>query len=274
EPITGRVVSMVPGKEPELNALYLRSGRFPEPGRDDEVVVTEAFAKARSLALGDRLALLLDGRRHRVTVAGVVLSAADVDTVGGATLLPDDARFGVLWMAEEPLAAALGMRGVYNDFSIGLARDASAADVVDAVDRILAPYGGAGAFDRSLQPSEHFLAQKMQQIATSATVIPAIFLAVAAFLLNVVMTRTVAAERTQIATMKAFGYTSGEIARHYTEFALVLSGAGAALGVMVGAALGRGMLGIYTGYYHFPLLPLTVTGRTIATSVCVTLAAG
>jgi putative ABC transport system permease protein len=274
EPITGRVVSMIPGKEAELSSLYLRSGRLPEPGRDDEVVVNEAFARARSLALGDRMALLLDGRRHTVTVTGVVLSPEYVDTVGGATLLPDDARFGVIWMAEEPLAAALGMRGVWNDFSLGLARGASEADVIDAVDRILVPYGGAGAYGQALQPSEHFLAQKLKQLATTATVIPAIFLAVAAFLLNVVMSRTVAAERTQIATMKAFGYTSGEIARHYTSFALVLSGSGAALGVAAGAALGKGILNLYKDYYHFPLLPLTVTGRTIAVSVCVTLAAG
>ena len=273
EPLTGRLVSIQPGKEAPLDALYLRTGRIPEPGRDGEVLVSEAFAQARSLALGDRIRVLLNGRHTEVTVVGVALSPEYVFQVGGGQLLPDDARFGVLWMAEEPLAAALDMRGVANDFSIALAQGASEADVIDAVDAILAPYGSPGAYGRADHPSDRMLADELKQLRTTATLIPAIFLAVAAFLLNVVMSRMVTTERTQIATLKAFGYSSGEIARHYVRFALVLSGAGAALGVAVGAALGEGMLGLYTQYYRFPVLPLAITARTIAIAVGVTMAA-
>lgn len=273
EPIAGRILSIEPDREPTLNALHVRSGRLPEPGRNAEVVVNEAFAKARSLRLGDRLGALVNGRRQELVITGVVLSPEYVDTVAAGQIIPDDARFGVVWMAEEPLAAALDMRGVHNDFAIALARGASEADVVDAVDRVLAPYGGAGAFGRARHPSDYLLVEKLRGVRTSATIIPAIFLAVAAFLLNVVLSRVVATERTQIATLKAFGYTSGEIARHYVRFALVLAGAGTALGVALGAALGQGMLSIYRGYYFFPLLPLTITPRTIAIAVTVTLLA-
>lgn len=273
EPITGRVHGIVPGREPELDALHLRTGRLPEQGRDAEVVVNEAFAKARSLSLGDRVGALVNGRRQELTITGVALSPEYVDTVGPGQLIPDDARFGVLWMAEEPLAAALDMRGVANDFAIGLAKGASEADVVDAVDRVLAPYGGAGAFGRDRHPSDYLLMEKLRGVRTSATFIPAIFLGVAAFLLNVVMSRMVTTERTQIATLKAFGYTSAEIALHYVRFALVLAGAGTALGVALGAALGGGLLAIYRDFYYFPLLPLTITAPTIAIAVTVTLVA-
>lgn len=272
EPIVGRILSIQPGHEPALNVPYLRSGRMPIPGRDAEVLVSEAFAKARSLTLGDRFTVLLDGRRTMVEVTGVALSPEYVFQIGGGQIMPDDARFGVLWMAEEPLAAALDMRGVRNDFSIALARGASEADVIDAADRALAPYGAAGAFGRSRHPSDSMLADELKQLSTTATMIPAIFLAVAAFLLDVVMSRTVQTERTQIATLKAFGYTAGEIARHYLGLALALAGAGAAIGVAVGAALGDGMLGMYADYYRFPVVPLTLTARTIAIGVGVTLA--
>lgn len=272
EPIVGRVLSIEPGKEPALNAVHLRSGRIPLPGRDEEVLVGEAFARARSLALGDRFHVLLDGRRKEVVVTGVALSPEYVFQVGGGQIMPDDARFGVLWMAEEPLAAALDMRGVANDFSIALARGASEAAVIAEADRILAPYGAAGAYGRSRHPSDSMLADELKQLATTATVIPGIFLGVAAFLLHVVMTRTVQTERTQIATLKAFGYTAREIGRHYLGLALVLSGAGAALGIAVGAALGDAMLGLYADYYRFPVTPLAITARTVGIGVGVTVA--
>lgn len=272
EPIMGHVISIQPGREPALNALHLRSGRMPIAGHDEEVLVGEAFAKARSLALGDRFTILLDGRRRELVMTGVALSPEYVFQLGGGQILPDDARFGVLWMAEEPLAAALDMRGAANDFSISLARGASEAEVIAAADRALAPYGGAGAYGRSRHPSDSMLADELKQLSTTATLIPGIFLAVAAFLLNVVMSRTVQTERTQIATLKAFGYTAGEIARHYLGLALVLAGAGAALGVAAGAALGDGMLGLYADYYRFPVVPLTVTARTVAIGVGATLA--
>ena len=134
------------------------------------------------------------------------------------------------------------MRGVVNDVSIALAAGASQADVIDAVDRLLVPYGGAGAYGRDRHPSDYLLMEKLRGVKSSATVIPAIFLAVAAFLLNVVMSRMVTTERTQIATMKAFGYTPGEIARHYVRFALALAGLGTALGFAFGTALGKGRL--------------------------------
>ncbi|MFT3771462.1 MAG: FtsX-like permease family protein [Minicystis sp.] len=273
EPITGRVHALVPGRDPELNALHVRTGRLPAPGRSAEVVVNEAFAKARSLRLGDRVGALINGRRQELTITGIVLSPEYVDTVGAGQLVPDDARFGVLWLAEEPLAAALDMRGVANDFAIALAKGASEADVIDAVDRALAPYGGAGAFGRARHPSDYLLMEKLRGVKTSATIIPAIFLSVAAFLLNVVLSRMVALERTQIATLRAFGYTPGEIARHYVRFALVLAFAGTALGVALGAALGRGLLSIYADFYYFPFAPLTITPRTIAIAVTVTVVA-
>lgn len=271
EPITGRVHSLVPGRESELDALHVRGGRLPTPGRDAEVVVNEAFAKARSLRPGDRIGVLVNGRRQELTITGIVLSPEYVDTVGAGQLVPDDARFGVLWLAEEPLSAALDMRGTANDFAIAIAKGASEADVIDAVDRVLAPYGGGGAFGRSRHPSDYLLMEKLRGVKTSATIIPAIFLSVAAFLINVVMARMVTLERTQIATLKAFGYTPGEIARHYLRFALALAGGGAALGVALGAALGGGLLSIYEDFYFFPLVPLTITPRTITIAVGVTL---
>ena len=76
----------------------------------------------------------------------------------------------------------------------------SVAVGIDAVDRVLEPYGGFGALPRSKQESNYFLTQELLQLESMATFVPFIFLAVAAFLLNIVIARMVQAEREETRT--------------------------------------------------------------------------
>ena len=46
---------------------------------------------------------------------------------------------------------------------------------------------------------------------------PSIFLGVSAFLINVVMSRTINSQREQIAALKAFGYSNLEVGWHYIK---------------------------------------------------------
>ncbi len=59
DPATGRLVSIPEQPQPMLNDLVLRSGRYLEPGRLDEVIASEAFVQANRLQLGDRLNAVL-----------------------------------------------------------------------------------------------------------------------------------------------------------------------------------------------------------------------
>ena len=72
--------------------------------------------------------------------------------------------------------------------------------------RVLAPYGGVGAYGREDQ-LHRFLTDEIRQIRTMSRITPTIFLGVAAFLLNIVLTRLVPPQRSQIGTLKAFGYS-------------------------------------------------------------------
>lgn len=107
------------------------------------------------------------------------------------------------------MAAAFDMEGAFNDVVLTLAPRASQAATIDALDRLLEPWGGLGAYGRGEQTSNRFLDDEIEQQRVMATTVPAIFLGVAAFLLNVVLGRLVAAQREQIATLKALGYPTG-----------------------------------------------------------------
>ena len=80
------------------------------------------------------------------------------------------------------------------------------------------------------------------QLQTMGLIIPAIFLAVSAFLLNIVLTRLIAVQREQIAALKALGYTNSEIAAHYVSWALAVALTGTMLGALAGIWLGSSMM--------------------------------
>ena len=250
EPVLARLHSL----PVQLNRVVLRSGRMPRADNPDEVIVSEAFAKAARLSLGDRLPALVYGKRIELTLVGTAISPEHVYAVAPGQIFPDNRRFGIIWMAREPLAAALDMRDGFNEVLLRLAPGASEQEVIRRVDRISAAYGPIGAYGRSLDVSNRFLTSEIDQLRTMVRILPPIFLLVSAFLLNILLARLIDTEREVIGLLKAFGYRSAPIAWHYAQLALLLSLGGVLLGWVLGYWLGRGVALIYQDYFAFPAL--------------------
>jgi len=271
EPGQGRLVGASFDPEDARNAVQIRSGRAPRAGRR-EVIASEAFARANGLLPGSSVAAILAGRRVELEVVGTGISPEFVYELPPGSLFPDNRRFGVLWMQADAAAQAAGMEHAFNDVVLGLAPGASLPGVIEAVDRVLEPYGGRGAYGRDEQLSHRFISDEIAQNRVSATYIPAVFFAVAAFLLNAVLARLTAMQRVQIGTLRAFGYAAGTIALHYVRFALVVVAIGGAAGFAGGVAIGHALAGVYRDYYHFPRLAYTLDAR-LAAGVVLVLAA-
>ena len=259
EPATGRLLSIPEVNRNTLNDVILRRGRYISADGRDEVLVHEAFADEHNLGPGDRLAAIINGRRRELTIAGVALSPEFIYVLGPGDVIPDNRRFGVFWMGRRALASAFDMEGGFNDVSLRLApgRAASNPDspaVIAALDRLLEPYAGLGAIARRHQPSHWFIENELREMRTMASILPVIFLLVAAFLLNIVLSRTIAVQRTQIAVLKAVGYTNREIALHYLGIGALIATLGAIVGCAIGARLGDGLTSIYSTYFRFPLI--------------------
>ncbi len=259
EPATGRILSLPDFGEPPLNALYLRRGRWLEPRETDAVLVSEAFAIAQKLDPGDRVAMVINGHKRSFKVAGIVLSPEYVFSIAPGAFMPDDKRFGVFWMSRHTLEAMVDMDGAFNDVSVKLARGADPELVMDRIDRLLAPYGGLLSYDRGDQISAWYLDNEITQLNTMALFTPLIFLGVAAFLLHVVLSRLVATQREQIGSLKALGYSNLDISFHFIKFFVVVAVAGGIIGGAVGVWLGAAMTELYTRFFRFPVLNITVS---------------
>ena len=254
EPAIGRLTSVPEDQQPRLNQLALRSGRWLEPDRHDEVIVNEPFAEAHSLGPGDQFAAIMNGRKRELTVVGTALSPEFIYALGPGALLPDDERFGIIWMSEEALEAAFDLENSFNDISVTLLRDVAPEPVIEQIDLLLERYGGVSAIPRADQISNWFIMNELNQIRTMSSILPAIFLSVAAFLCYMVLGRLIATERSEIGLFKAFGYNNLEIGWHYTKLVIAIAIIGSVIGWVFGAYLGRVNTELYARTYRFPLL--------------------
>lgn len=274
-PVTGRFIGLdlarVHAARQGLNALTLKSGRWPEADGTLEAVVSDRFAVARGLAPGDTVRAILNGRLERVRVVGTVATPEYVfATRGGA---PDDAYFGIWWIDDLRMAHAFDMDGAFNQLALRLDAGASADAVIERVDRLLEPYGAIGAAARDEQMSAQIVDDELSQLKVMGTVLPAIFLAVAMFILNVVLSRQVATQRGQIAALKALGYGDGAIAWHYVKLAIVVAGLGVVAGLALSVVIGRLMLGLYDEVFRFGSLDYVTTPWLVGVSAAIAAAA-
>jgi len=273
EPASGMLVSIAPRSGHAVNDLYVRRGRQVEPGRADEVMVSEAFAEIHHLEPGEVITATVAGHRASLRVVGIALSPEFVMPVEPGSAAPDDRRFAILWIARDQLEAMLDRAGAFNDVAVVLAPGADERPVIAAIDRILAPFGGAGAYGRANQASHVMLEEHIAQLRGLTVLVPSIFLLVSAFLVNVVLARLIATQREQIGMLKAFGYANARLAVHYLELTLIIVMLGVAIGVPVGAWLGRSMAMFYATFFRFPVLVLQIEPAVAAGGAAVAVTA-
>ena len=274
QPPIGQVVGLPPGGDPPLNGAFLMDGRMVEPGRADEALLIETFAERAGIAVGDTLPVVMEGNLRQVRITGLAAAPEYVyPAPPGTDPIPDDERFAVLWMDRQAVAPAFQMEGAFNDVVLrldpGVAGTAAEEAVLAEVDRILEPYGGRGAVGRDLQRSNFFLEMRMDQLQALSGFVPILFLGVAAFLLNVVLSRLVKLQRGEIAALKALGYRDREIGGYYVKLALVVVLAGSGVGLALGAWMGRGLTGFFTEFFRLPLLEYGVPPATVLVAVLV-----
>ena len=271
EPVTGKLMSVPNNGRPLLNRLYLRTGRMVDPSKDNEVVVSEAFAQAHQFQPGSTFGAVINGRWRTLVITGIALSPEFVLQVKPGGISPDFKRYGVLWMSREAVGNAYDMDGAFNDLTLALTPGANLGDVISRVDAILDRYGGLGAVGRKDQVSHRFLSEEFRQLQRFAEIFPAIFIGVAAFLLNVVIGRTVSTQREQIAALKAIGYSNLDVGMHFTKLVLVIVLVGVLAGMATGIWLGRGLGRIYLEFYRFPSLAFEFRPWVAVTAALITI---
>jgi putative ABC transport system permease protein len=272
-PVSARVVSLTHAGDEPLARLHLSRGSAPGPNDSRGAVVSEGFAEANAAMPGSDIRVILNGRLQAFQITGVALSSEYVYAVKPGVSIPDDRFFAVLWVDRSAAEAAFDMKGAFNDLVVSLAPGTDAKPVIAELDRLLEPYGSAGAIERRDQPSNRFLEDELNELKTMTITIPIIFFGVAAFLLNAALGRQVAAQREQIAALKALGFPSAPLVLHYLKLVAAIVLLGSALGVAGGIAFGHAMIASYQGFFRLPDLAFALTPWSAIAGTAISFAA-
>ena len=254
EPGTAMLVSIPDIGEPVVNRLYLRKGRFPETGRHNEVAVVEGFADAHGFELGNTFQAIMGGQKQTLKIVGIVLSPEYIYSIGPGDMVPDPRRFATIFMSNKTASGLFDMEGAFNDVALTTLTGTNERKVVQDLDKILKPFGSAGAYKREDQVSHLFLDAELTQLYSMARIIPPIFLLVSAFLVNMILSRIISLEREQIGLLKAVGYSNLAVGWHYAKLVIVVALIGLVIGSAAGTWLGEGLARLYSNFFSFPFL--------------------
>lgn len=238
--------------------LPLSGGQLEVPGTD-EALASSAFYRKHELRPGSQLRITLLGQEERVKVTGGVQSPEWVYVLApGGGLAPDPLRTAVLFMPLRQLQQAGELENSYNIIMGRFAEDVRGSPekerlVLERLERELSTYGVISASPQSQFLSVQFLESDIVGLKVSASVMPTLCLIIVAVVLNVVIGRLVAGQRTVVGTLKALGYPSGAITFHYLGFGIAVGLFGATFGTAVGLWLQRGLLDLYRSVYELPI---------------------
>ncbi|HVU35331.1 MAG TPA: FtsX-like permease family protein, partial [Opitutaceae bacterium] len=270
DPAVGLINSLPEHGEPILNRVYIRAGRLPvENAARREIAVSEAFAQAHDLKPGDTLAAVLNGAKQTFHITGIVLSPEFIFEAPLGSALPDNKTYGVFWMPYRELATAFQLYGAFNNVALTLSPGASEPAVISAVDRVIAPWGGRGAYGRIDHPSHRRIDDELRVLQALSVAFPLVFLSVAAFMTNSVMSRQIALQREQIAMLKACGFSNAQVGWHYFKFSFAIVVVGIAVGTIGGILLGGRLVRMYHLFFRFPELRFHLDTRVLVAAAIV-----
>lgn len=256
KPLNGLVLSLPDRRGPIVNDIVLEHGSYFTDRRQNEVIVNKAFAEAHRLRPGQWIYVVLNNRREELFIVGTAISCEFVYLLGPGSIIPDPEHFGVFYLKRSYAEDVFDMDGACNNVVGQLApelRDRPRL-ILDRIESRLDDYGVAATIPLEEQPSNRFLSQEIEGLQTFGVVMPMIFLAVAALVLNVFLSRMADQQRTVVGTLKALGYSDREVFFHFLKLGLTVGLVGAALGCLLGYILAGMLTVVYTWYYAFPRL--------------------
>lgn len=254
EPVNGLVLSLPDRRQALVNDVVLQQGGYFSGRSRYEVLVNEKFARAHRLYPGQHIRLLMNNRRLDLLIVGTAISSEFTYLVGPGALVPDPRHFGIFYVTRSFAEEVFDFEGAANQVvgRVAPGRHGQLEEILLRAERQLAPFGVITSFPLERQMSNEFLSGEIEGLGGMAAVLPAIFLAVAALVLNVLVSRLARRQRTVVGTLKALGYADQQIFVHFLMFAMSVGVMGGLFGSFLGYLSATGMTYAYRWYFEFP----------------------
>lgn len=248
-----RIVSS-PYAEDSINRLHAVEGKNILTN-DNECLLIEKFAQARNIQIGDTITPHILGRDYELQVVGIVSSPEYVYLMENEqTLLPDFKKFGVVYTTESLAQDAFGLGSNYNQVMFRLEPDLNVDEMVNLLEKKMDRYGVSRIYPQKDQLSNRMIGEEMKGLEQMASVVPVVFLGVAALIMGIMINRLVKGDRVTIGILKSMGYSNWDVMLHYTKLSVIIGLAGGFLGVAAGYMVSIAFTDLYGAFFSIPTL--------------------
>ena len=220
---------IVEGKQ-NISKFYLFKGKDFDPNDEEGIWIDKRFADGRNLDIGDKITLKFDGNKVSKTVRGIMYSPEYVYYIQEGSLLPDFSQVGFAYIPSKGADFDI----VYNTIALDGYEELDEKDFKSALEDKLGQKAYVQYVDRDNNVGIKTLQDEISQHQMFSGIFPAIFVLVSLLTLVTTMSRVISAQRMQIGTLKAMGYSNKSIILHYLSYGFVLSLSGSVIGLVVG----------------------------------------
>lgn len=273
KPISSLLLTLPDQKKTVINNIIMQKGSYFTPGRDNEVILSEKFATARNIEIGDTIIAILNNQRTQLRVVGTAISAEFVYMTSPGSMLDEPGSYGLMWIKRSFGEKSFGFENSANSI-VGLFAKIDEGEqqrLLDFLSDRMREFGVFSAIPQKQQFSPLVLDGEMTQLRSMAVSLPSFFLTVAALVLNIMMTRMAEQQRTSIGTLKALGYSNFQLTLHFLKYSVIPGLAGGIAGCILGYLLAAVMTELYIFYFSFPHLSNMFYPELITSGISVSL---
>jgi putative ABC transport system permease protein len=255
----------------DVSSFMKTAGADYDRKSEDGLWISDKYAAANDISIGDKLTLVYKGVSINTSVKGTVKSGEHLVCVRDETqLMPDYNTYGFGYISPAAYKKALG-REYYPQLNI--ISELSKEDITDKADEVL----GKTTLVLSKDENSSYSAAdgEMEEGKTMGSVLPVLFLLIAVLTMVTTMHRLTAKEKVQIGTLKALGFRDRRILRHYTSYAFMIGIIGTVLGTGLGFLVAKMIMsrdGTMGTYFDMPYWSLKLPGFCLAILICLILA--
>ncbi len=225
----------------DVSGILLLEGEPYSPEDPDGFWLSDSYAAANGISIGDPLTLTYQSITVSGTVKGLVKSSEYLICLPDTTqMMPDYSTYGYVYISPAMLDRSIpalykAMAGsLYHQINVKSSLDKP--EFVEAADKALGNTRLILSKDETVSWAE---AQgEVNEGKTMASILPVLFLAIAILTMVTTMHRICASEKTQIGTLKALGFKDRRILTHYSAYALIIGLLGTIPGIAIGYGLG------------------------------------
>ncbi|MDD3221287.1 MAG: ABC transporter permease [Clostridia bacterium] len=235
-----------------VNLEDLMEGAFPE--KDNEIALDRMYANNNDIQVGDRIT---SGDRELKVTGLVALSDYSALFSDNSDMMFDAVKFGVAIMTEEGFdhfdtpIVHYNYSWKYNPVPVDEIAEKEASD--DFLELLGENVAVTKYVPRYSNQAINFTGEDMGGDRTMMIVLLYILIIILAFVFSVTINHTIVKESAVIGTLRASGYTKGEMLKHYLTLPVLVTLAAALVGNILGYTLFKNIVAaMYYNSYSLP----------------------